>query len=349
MQIYNAIESGAESGVGAILPAFKDGVANFSKAHNVIKTNFHNAVKRLANAKTQSEYTKIYNSLTQMHRQYLKSGDLLNKIKQYSANNDYRSIANELGNFVSSNNQNQIISDILQPDVRLQNNTDNAKALISNYNLDDKFKYALINNTSGISHNADFTDYGNGNIKINNLLNKNRPNAKEMANIFLAKPQNIPLSKEYSYIPKWNANIINIKYNLTGNKVIPQDWEGIVFNQDSSLSKNISNSIEMQNEIRNQFNIMRTDTFNDKLEVDFSQDSNLHLSIGHATILEPYIDSQGYFHGILFDKYDFDWFEFYKSLNYYNIIAYFANDYFRIIQLFKGHNYYILAPIIFKW
>ena len=97
LQIYNAIESGAESGVGAILPAFKDGVANFSKAHNVIKTNFHNAVKCLANAKTQSEYTKIYNPLTQMHRQYLKSGDLLNKIKQYSANNDYRSIANELG------------------------------------------------------------------------------------------------------------------------------------------------------------------------------------------------------------------------------------------------------------
>lgn len=205
------------------------------------------------------------------------------------------------------------------------------------------------NNNSGVNHSADFSNYLNGNIQLNNLLNRNRVNAREMANIFLAKPQNIPLSKEYIYIPKGNANIINLKYNLTGNKVIPQDWEGIVFNQDSSLSKNVSNSIEMQNEIRNQFNIMRTDTINDKLEIDFSKNSNLHLSIGHATVLEPYIDSQGYFHGILFDKYDFDWFGYYKSLDLNDIFAYLVNDYFALIQLFNGHNYYILAPIIFKW
>ena len=68
-----------------------------------------------------------------------------------------------------------------------------------------------------------------------------------------------------------------------------------------------------------------------------------------ATVLEPYIDSQGYFHGILFDKYDFSWVEFYKSIDYDDIIAYIANDYFFIIQLLKGHNYYILVPILFKW
>ena len=171
-----------------------------------------------------------------------------------------------------------------------------------------------------------------------------------MANIFLAKPQNIPLSKEYSYIPKGNANILNYKYKLFGtNKEIPQNWEGIIFNQNSSLYKNISNSIEMQNEIKRQFNIMRVDTLNDKLEVDFSKDSNLHLSIGHATVLEPYIDSQSYFHGILFDKYDFEWSEYLKNIDYDTYKTYIANNYFVLIQLLNGHNYYILAPILFKW
>ena len=65
-----------------------------------------------------------------------------------------------------------------------------------------------------------------------------------------------------------------------------------------------------------------------------------------ATVLEPYIDSQGYFHGILFDKYDFDL--LYK-MAYKNPVTYIINDIFFIIQIARGHNFYILAPIIFKW
>ncbi|MBR1460574.1 hypothetical protein IJ596_02925, partial [bacterium] len=300
------------------------------------------------NAKNQSEYSKIYEPLQKDWLEYQNAKNIVNRIKVHANNGDFRSVANELGNF-TSNNQKQFISDLIQPDVKLQNSSSAANDFINKYHY-DKFKYALNNNTSGISHSANFNDYGNGNIKINNFLNRNRQNTKEMANIFLAKPQNIPLSKEYSYIPKGNANILNYKYKLFGtNKEIPQNWEGIVFNQYSSLSKNVSNSTEMQNKIREQFNIMRIDTLNDKLEVDFSQDSNLHLSIGHATVLEPYIDSQGYFHGILFDKYDFDWSEYLKNIDYDTYKAYIANNYFVLIQLLKGHNYYILAPILFKW
>ncbi len=311
-----------------------------------MKTNIDKNITKLVNAKNQVEYSKIYEPIQKDWQAYQHAKNIVNRIKVHANNGDYKSVVNELGNFVS-NNQKQIISDLLQPKVKLQNSINNAKEIINKYHLDDEFKYALSHNISGINHSADFTDYGNGNIKINNFLNKNRPNTKEMANIFLAKPQNIPLSKEYSYIPKGNANILNSKYKLLGtNKEIPQDWEGIVYNQYSSLSKNISNSIEMQNEIKRQFNIMRVDTLNDKLEVDFSKDSNLHLSIGHATVLEPYIDSDGYFHGILFDKYDFDW--LYK-MAYKKPFTYIINNYFALIQLLNGHNYYILAPIIFKW
>ena len=346
LQMYQEMNSGNGQAVEYLKPQFDTKIKQLDTQVAQIKTNIDNSIAKLVNAKNQAEYSKIYEPLQKDWQEYQHAKNIVNRIKVHANNGDFQSVANDLGNFVS-NNQKQIISDLLQPNIKLQNSVNNAKEIINKYHLDDKFKYALSHNTSGINHSADFTDYGNGNIKINNFLNKNRPNAKEMANIFLAKPQNIPLSKEYSYIPKGNANILNYKYKLFGtNKEIPKNWEGIVFNQYSSLSKNVSNSIEMQNEIRAKFNIMKANTLNDKLEVDFSQDSNLHLSIGHATVLEPYIDSQGYFHGILFDKYDFDL--LYK-MAYKNPVTYIINDIFFIIQIARGHNFYILAPIIFKW
>ena len=353
LEIYAGLQSGGAAAgtpisvaTDAIMPVFNKGVQNLTNYHKQIKTDFENSVKKLVNAKNKAEYAKLYKPVTELHQAYKQTGDLLDRIKIHANNGDFQSVANDLGNF-TSDEQKKIITDMLQPVAKMQRNTTNAINSINKYHIDDKFKYALSHNTSGVSRIADFTDYGNGNIKINNFLNKNRPNAKEMANIFLAKPQNIPLSKEYSYIPKGNATILNYKYKLFGtNKEIPQNWEGIVFNQYSSLSKNISNSIEMQNKIRAEFNIIKANTLNDKIEVDFSNDSNLHLSIGHATVLEPYIDSQGYFHGILFDKYDFDL--LYK-MAYKNPVTYIINDIFFIIQIARGHNFYILAPIIFKW
>ena len=346
LQIYEALNSGNVQATEYLKPQFNTKIKQLDTQVAQMKTNIDNNVTKLVNAKNQAEYLKIYEPLQKDWQEYQRAKNIVNRIKVHANNGDFKSVASDLGNF-ASNNQRQIISDLLQPNVKLQNNINNVKEIINKYHLDDEFKYALSSNTSGISSSADFTDYGNGNIKINNFLNKNRPNAKEMANIFLAKPQNIPLSKEYSYIPKGNANILNYKYKLFGtNKEIPQDWEGIVYNQYSSLFKNVSNSIEMQNKIREQYNIMRADRLNDKFEVDFSKDSNLHLSIGHATVLEPYIDSQGYFHGILFDKYDFD----NEYLKYYsNLKTTIVNNYFWVIQHEAGHNYYILAPILFKW
>lgn len=332
------------------LPQFKIPMNKLNNVQNRMKMNFNNSVKNLLKAQNQAEYSKLYKPLTQEYQNYQKANNFINTIKTHAYNGNFDAVKQELGNFTSDSQYKNIISDLLKPDTKLQNNISNAKDFINKNNLDDKFKYALKNNVSGVNHSVDFSNYIDANIKINNLLNKNRPNAQEMANIFLTKPQNIPLSKEYSYIPKGSADIINYKYDLYGtNKVIPGDWEGIVYNKYSSLSKNISNSIEMQNHIRELFNILKTNTLNDKIEVEFSHDSNLHLSIGHATILEPYIDSQGYFHGILFDKYDFDLIEYLKNLDYKTYKTYIANDYFWIIQLFKGHNYYILVPIIFKW
>jgi len=65
-------------------------------------------------------------------------------------------------------------------------------------------------------------------------------------------------------------------------------------------------------------------------------------------MLNPYIDTRGIFHGILFDVYDF---EFLLSL-YLNLkidIA-FANNMAWLLQTFGIlHLYYEIIPIEFEW
>lgn len=180
-------------------------------------------------------------------------------------------------------------------------------------------------------------------VNVNNIVNKDRPDTKNLANIFLKHPENIQDNGEYAYIQKGFAQNVNKAFNLTGNKKIDDNWEGVVFNENSSLAKNVSSSKELQNQVMAQYD-HKTGKFNsDKIGVNFTKDSNLHLSIGHGTILNPKVDSNGYFTGILYDKYDFDL--IYKNYDF-NVMA---NDVFWALQSTPyGKNYYTLTPIRFK-
>ena len=70
----------------------------------------------------------------------------------------------------------------------------------------------------------------------------------------------------------------------------------------------------------------------------------MHFSIGHGTILNPYIDKQGYFNGVLYDIYDFDLMKDYSN-PYLAGINNFAYGLQKVKFLDK---YYVLVPIKFK-
>lgn len=126
---------------------------------------------------------------------------------------------------------------------------------------------------------ADFSEVGKYNPfkYINHYVNQDKDDARELADIYLVGPQNAPESKEYKYIKPVYAEILNAKYNLTGNKKIDKNWSGIVYSENSTLSQNASNSKEMQEQIRKQFNLNAGRFISDKLEINFTQDPNLHL------------------------------------------------------------------------
>lgn len=197
---------------------------------------------------------------------------------------------------------------------------------------------------------ADFSETSKFDIymNINMWLNRNYPDAQELANIFLANPDSAPESEEYKFIKQGYAEVLNAKYNLTGtNKEINKNWSGFAYSRYSTLSKNVSNFSELKSQIEKQYDESTGQFKTDKIDIDFESNKNLHLALGHSTILEPKIDKNGYFHGILFDKYDFDL--DYTSI-YENPFLTAANNHFwRLQQIYHIKNFYILAPIRFKW
>ncbi len=83
-------------------------------------------------------------------------------------------------------------------------------------------------------HKADFSDQSKFdlNMRTNMLLNRNNPDAQELANIFLGDPYKAPYSEEYKHLPAGSGKVLNSKYNLTKtNKEIKNYSEGFAYSR----------------------------------------------------------------------------------------------------------------------
>lgn len=186
-------------------------------------------------------------------------------------------------------------------------------------------------------------------INLNNYLNKNYPQAAEMANISIVHPGNAPSSSEFTYVPPGTANILNERYNFQkgNNKRIPSNWSGIFYKKDSQISHAISNSSEFREQIKAQFNNVTGKFENNVIDIHFKNDANLFRSLANATVLDPKVDKDGYFTCKVFDKYDFS--PLFKSYKDSPIVTS-ANNFFWYKQLTNEfHKYYVIIPVKFKW
>lgn len=192
---------------------------------------------------------------------------------------------------------------------------------------------------------ADFSEYKKGSIlkKINEQKNADRPDAKELMNISIVDPIKSPTSLEYDVVgPEFN-NKLNKQFKL-GSAQIDKKWPGVIYKEYSSLSFNLSNSSQLQAQVKENF--INNQFKSDKIFVGLDEDKNLHYSIGHGTILNPKIEN-GYFKGVLFDKYDYKWDN--TPLWKNNETTSLNNKAYALQRLGLIKNYYILVPIKFKW
>ena len=128
---------------------------------------------------------------------------------------------------------------------------------------------------------------------------------------------------------------------------IPENWQGVLFQKSSSLSLELSNSSQLQNQVRCMLSTNNHDFLSKRLPIELSEDRNLHYSIGHATILNPHIDNDGYFRGILFDKYDYEFIN--SSIKDFDLTKFYNNSAFILQKVHLLKNYYLIVPIEFKW
>ena len=184
-------------------------------------------------------------------------------------------------------------------------------------------------------------------LEINEKLNANRPDARELMNIGLSGFKNLPVHSEFSVFQPGAVEYVNNQLNIKNSKglVIPKGWNGVIYDKNSGFSKRLSNSVELQEQVMKYYDNKTKSFTTNQILIDFKQDKNLGYSIGHGTILNPKVEN-GEFKAILFDKYDFQWLSKEKLPNSEtrktNNIAYF----FQTIGQIK--NYYVIIPVRFK-
>ena len=340
-----------------------------------MKQNLENNLKKLTSTKNQNEYAALYKSFVNENEIYKQNSDAINKIKYATQNKDYEMVVKELNNYM--NLQNNIIRNIAA------NNPVNSQPVIER-NTPAQYKAANnpVNSQPVIERNTpaqyktnlnsmNFAPYPSPYINsytqpdvikinplrfINDTMNQDRPDAKKFIDMALAFPDAYARTPEYMIIPKkfnkavskhLNVMIIPKKFNKAVSKHlnvdIPLDWNGVAFEDNSPTSQNLSNSPQLQQQV---VSLYRNGKFiSDKIPIELNQDKNLHYSVGHGTIINPKIDKNGYFKGILFDLYDYDWIKFHLD-NWRT--AGINNSAFILQQIGLLKNYYILIPIKFK-
>ena len=183
-------------------------------------------------------------------------------------------------------------------------------------------------------------------INYNIKQNQNRPDAKQMLEIGIYGVDSYQDNSQFKRIKNGSANHYNKKYNLTGNKTIPSDMKGIEFSKNSDFAKRIVADTTFKNTIMKSYD-KKTNSFPQKIELDFIGNQNLNYSIGHGTFLNAKKTKDGYVEGIVFDKYDYSlhYYEYYKK---YPATLY-NNGALWLHKLNKLEYYYYFIPVRFKY
>lgn len=197
----------------------------------------------------------------------------------------------------------------------------------------------MYDNNNAYSNNDLNFNYKDALKDYNHKQNLSYPDARDMMDIAIYGPKNIHNTDDYKFV----SSQFNEKLSKELNVTIPKNWDGIVYNEESNLSKNIANSPEFLQQVAKQ----KSSNFSkSSFQISLNKDVNLFRSIHNATVLNPHIDKDGYFNALIFDLYDF---KHMKKPLYDNklnpTIAAKNNAAWGLQGLGIIKNYYVLIPI----
>lgn len=121
---------------------------------------------------------------------------------------------------------------------------------------------------------------------------------------------------------------------------IPENSKGVVYACDSNLAKDITKSYKLNEFIKNNYDKLQSKYISKTtIEFDKFKDSDLFATLQHVTLLNPQIDTNGYFTTFIIDYYDFD------SRDVHNIADYVNNWGYKMQEKGLLEKYFILIYI----
>ena len=350
LQMYQAINNGNGQAVEYLRPQFDTKMKQLDTQVAQMKTNIDNNITKLVNTKNQVDYTKIYEPLQKDWQAYQSAKNIVNRIKVHANNEDFQSVANDLGNFVSESPIGKtIITNSLMQNI-ITNLRQNSSKILNAENIDDLFKnnaQSLIPKYNNIPILPKyFSDLAIKNLAqlTNNILNNSRPEAHQLMDLSLNLPEDTYNNSEYSMIqPIFNEQLNNYLQSNGMKPFIPKDMKGIVFDKSSPLSQKLSNLKQLQNDVRKE--LTKNPDVKCITGLGIDTDKNLQYAIGNYTIINPHIEN-GIFKGTLIDIYDYHLLlKLSHSINFKTLVI---NDLAFLLQLIGIiKNYYSIIPIEF--
>ena len=327
-QIYQAASLSDINTVNDLMPHLNNAVNSLTDNQKIMKQNLENNLKKLTSTKNQDEYAALYKSFVNENEIYKQNSDAINKIKYATQNKDYEMVVKELNNYM--NLQNNIIRNIAA------NNPVNSQPVIER-NTPAQYKLNSMNFApypSPYINSYTSPDFGiNKNIedyiknspafmqrildKSLNSINKNThfkfvPDGTEfwnaasqgLGNSNYIKDNGIILKNVYD-IPSYSLKIAVIsKLNTQGLNI--NNTRGVVFFQDSNISKAVANSKKFKDFIKVNKNTLITGNIIPKDSLSYKLNLNLFGALGKADVINTYIDQNDNLISIIIDTYEFN-------------------------------------------
>lgn len=306
-------QTGFENNLSAIQfkPQMDIVVTELKKAQQASEDLQEQNLKQISNVKNKEEFRQLSQTFAKQKEVNSQTRNAINRVEYAIQNNDYKTAAAELKNYQKLQNVLQYSVLSLAPIRTLTLKVlkspafEEIKMIPSNVKQNLKeFRRTGLHDTPEVEKKA--IDAGMIIKKVFKGYNDAFELWKAAANQFKSSNRYIQengfLVNRVSDLPPYLQSYVR---NKLQSQIGVREARGLLLRADSSLSKDIAQSPEIKNFIiKNARELAQYQKINSS--INFTGDNNLHLSLGHADILNAHFDSQGNFNAIIADTYDFN-------------------------------------------
>lgn len=268
-------------------------------------------LERLTNSRTQREYKKLYDTYVKQRELNRKTEDILNRIEYSLSNKDYEGLIVELQNYQTIQQEcmkavnEEYLATTLAPTIPDETDI----AMPQPLTAASPFDWKELRRTGLHNYPEIQKQLIGGGMNIIGLTAQDANQFWQIAN------GNVKGYQEYveqngSFIESISQLPFDIK-DTVRTKIQQQlgvnDAKGLILRPDSTLSQAIAENEKFKNFIRNHLNeLLRGEIVSGSVAFNYRKESNLALTLGHADIIDTYINKNGDIVSFVLDTYDFN-------------------------------------------